>query len=542
MRKIASILFYFLITQTLYCNAINFSKDSIVDILLKENRFIEANLYLTNLINSSENSSEADYAKLYNCMSIVKIKLSQPDSSLLYINKALNKIKKISNKKLIIDIWVNAGNSYKFVEKKDSAVICILNAIQLSKEINHPIALCKSYNSLGIIYNSLDRPNDALEIFLLSKDIAFNLDEPNTKAQTLYNLGLTYFRLDQTEFALNILEEAKIKATQIKDFNLLFYVYNCIADIHQKNNNREKWKSNFKKANSLAKSFGNKEATLIGLCSLAEDAVKHEEYEIAFEYVQRAFKGLKDDSFPAVKQRLNKLLYNAYKASGNYEKALEYFEDYSHRKDSLNPADSYDVLSKTLLTCKNSQNHLSASSTKRITITSLLIIFVLLIIIFFIVKRNIHLKRQYSLTIKENHCIDEKLIQTTTKTEDDKEEQKYKTIYDSLIQLLDIEKIYLNPDLQQEDIIKKLYTNKKYLYYSIKKYSKSNFKGLINSYRIDEAKTLIISMLNQSEEFILSDIYSICGFSTNESFYRIFKAITNQTPGEFAKKQVNNSK
>lgn len=71
------------------------------------------------------------------------------------------------------------------------------------------------------------------------------------------------------------------------------------------------------------------------------------------------------------------------------------------------------------------------------------------------------------------------------------------------------------------------------------KWYNTNFKGFINHFRIRHAKMLIESRLASSEKYDLADIFSQCGFSTNESFYRIFKSITGTTPGKYEKHHKN---
>jgi AraC-like DNA-binding protein len=60
---------------------------------------------------------------------------------------------------------------------------------------------------------------------------------------------------------------------------------------------------------------------------------------------------------------------------------------------------------------------------------------------------------------------------------------------------------------------------------------------LINSYRVNEAKALLI---NEPQDTIL-DIAYAAGFNSKASFNRIFKKVTGMTPSEYRLKMRGSS-
>ena len=111
--------------------------------------------------------------------------------------------------------------------------------------------------------------------------------------------------------------------------------------------------------------------------------------------------------------------------------------------------------------------------------------------------------------------------------------QKFIDLYLQMLRVIESKKLYLDSKLTQEDVIRYLGTNRNYLYTALKTNSNLNFKGLLNQYRVRYAVSLIKDKVSDGRRFSLSDIYVDCGFSTNESFYRIFKKITGTTPGKY---------
>jgi AraC-like DNA-binding protein len=101
-----------------------------------------------------------------------------------------------------------------------------------------------------------------------------------------------------------------------------------------------------------------------------------------------------------------------------------------------------------------------------------------------------------------------------------------------LLQLMEEEKIYLNPELRLDNVARTLHTNRTYLSIVIKEDFDDSFIGFVNRYRIEEAKSLIVDMANKSS---LYEIAEQVGFKSLSSFNTFFKRHTNQTPALFRK-------
>ena len=99
--------------------------------------------------------------------------------------------------------------------------------------------------------------------------------------------------------------------------------------------------------------------------------------------------------------------------------------------------------------------------------------------------------------------------------------------------LIEKEKLYLNPDFSREDLAQILGTNRSYLSQVINDSEGGGFRMLINKYRVNEAKSIIWSIAQKTSDIPVTKIWESTGFNSNQSFYRIFKSITNLTPKEY---------
>ena len=100
-----------------------------------------------------------------------------------------------------------------------------------------------------------------------------------------------------------------------------------------------------------------------------------------------------------------------------------------------------------------------------------------------------------------------------------------------LEQLLQEHYIYRDPDLSREIVAKKLGISVGYLSQIVNKVTNKNFAAYINSYRIEEAKRMILD--SQFDKYSLLSIGLESGFKSKSAFYNSFKKETGSTPNVF---------
>ncbi|MBO6523597.1 MAG: AraC family transcriptional regulator [Balneolaceae bacterium] len=105
-----------------------------------------------------------------------------------------------------------------------------------------------------------------------------------------------------------------------------------------------------------------------------------------------------------------------------------------------------------------------------------------------------------------------------------------KSISSDLLKKMNIEKLYLNRDLNLEKLAESVNTSKHNLSQVLNKEIGKKFSDFINEFRIEEAKNLI---LDKSEELSISGIAREAGFNNKTSFNTAFKKFTGVTPTRF---------
>lgn len=100
-----------------------------------------------------------------------------------------------------------------------------------------------------------------------------------------------------------------------------------------------------------------------------------------------------------------------------------------------------------------------------------------------------------------------------------------------ICELLDREKLYLNPEIRVSDIADRLFTNKNYVAQAIKLRMGKNFCQLIHFYRIKEA----IRVYALNPDIQMSELAHRVGFNSMTTFNGAFSRNTGYTPAEWCK-------
>lgn len=96
-----------------------------------------------------------------------------------------------------------------------------------------------------------------------------------------------------------------------------------------------------------------------------------------------------------------------------------------------------------------------------------------------------------------------------------------------LYEMMNTEKVFINPDLSVDDLAKMMHTNSSYFYYFMRDVMHTNFFDMVNGYRIEYAKPMLLGGDR------IEDVALRCGYNSANSFRRVFKKITGMTPSEW---------
>jgi len=97
--------------------------------------------------------------------------------------------------------------------------------------------------------------------------------------------------------------------------------------------------------------------------------------------------------------------------------------------------------------------------------------------------------------------------------------------------LFEVEKIYRQPKLSIDEVVKKLGTNRTYLSQLFNQELRKPFSDFVNAYRVAEARELLKD--DGYAHYTIQSISEMVGFSSLSVFYTSFKQEVGVTPAEY---------
>ena len=149
----------------------------------------------------------------------------------------------------------------------------------------------------------------------------------------------------------------------------------------------------------------------------------------------------------------------------------------------------------------------------------------------------IALSSTVALQIRKHRKSTSPVSQETDNTESVEEPQNdstYHELMNRIVQLMETQHPYLNPELKLSDIADTLGVHRNAISACINSQPGCTFSQFINSYRLQHAQKLLL----ETNDMKVSAVGMKSGFANERSFFRSFKAATGVTPKEWKEQQT----
>ena len=265
------------------------------------------------------------------------------DSALFYTNKAIDLFKEVEDQQGLSTAIYNKSLILEFLAKYNSSIVYLNKArkIDLNRGAKTESDLFYYYRLADILYKQ-DRYDEALVYAHLSLS-AFLKDvdnHPYMKPRIFLNLAWLYKELDVLELAEYYAKETYVLSPKNIELSNRLSSLQILAEISQKKGLNNEAISFSRKALEMAFQYKDQSEILYAKSMLAYNLQKKNlrDPEVAKIWAELdvSMQGLKDHQ-----KDLSILLdlYDYYKATENYPKAITYIEDYNRIKSELNVLD-----------------------------------------------------------------------------------------------------------------------------------------------------------------------------------------------------------
>ncbi|MGE0077820.1 MAG: tetratricopeptide repeat protein [Bacteroidales bacterium] len=561
-------------------------------------------------IDQAKNKTEL--ANGYNKLAILYKQNNTNDSALVYLFKSLTLFKELNNIEKQFKTLNTIGNIYKikaeFFKSIDAyeqqlqiaintdsigwqaqsyANIAMVNyslgnyektmnfdlqALALYEDIQDTAGISRLYNNVGIAYSANNESDKALEYFRKAICINISKNYKNGLVHNYINVACIFDDKEIPDSSIYYYEKALQISKELNDKIREAICYYNIGSTFSKTKRYSQSKQSFSQALELFSKAGDIKGISLVNRGLGQMYMNMKKYPEAIQYAEKSLDIALDISAKDYLIPTYKILSDAHKEMGNFQKAYLYYTNYKEVSDSVfneKKEKKIQELEKNYeMRMVNQQLRISEldnenkdilikkkqSQTKSLLaiITLTLTLSIILIIDNFkirlknrvLFKKGIELNRLESIMTMENlsKLYNEgnkepqlsKSIQVIPDPDSPKEilsSEKDHEIAINLKKLIHQQKVYLDSNLTLEKLATMLDTNRTYLSRFINEHYQSNFTNFINDFRIKESCELLSHPENA--KFSIEGIAKEVGFNSKSAFNNAFKRFTGLTPSYY---------
>jgi tetratricopeptide (TPR) repeat protein len=287
--------------------------------------------------------------------------LSKPDTVIPLCRKAIELCDKNipkanpSEKRTFLQIRSSACNNIGYIYQNQGDVKRALEyyhqGLKIQEEIGDKKGLAQSLNNIGFVYQSQNDIPKTLDYYNRALTIREEIGDKKGIGESLNNLGLVYRKFGDPDCRSQIpetcmrsgvqkaleyyLRSLKVKE-EVKDVNGIGISYNNIGGVYSFLGDYDKALDYFNKSLELRNKINDKQGQSIALNNIGSTYLKKKEYKKAEEFCLRSLAIAEELGFPESVRRPAEALKNIYKATGQFEKTLKYYEVYISMRDSIN--------------------------------------------------------------------------------------------------------------------------------------------------------------------------------------------------------------
>lgn len=434
--------------------------------------------------------------------------------------------------------------------------------LELAEKQNDDSTRVQALSRIARVHSIGGNSEEALEVYKKSLvyyqqkplDSTFTKLNKNSNLVVLYtDLALVHLKLEQIDSAK--LYSSKINEFQQKDLDSCYglYRYMLEGEIAYTENRFEEAKSNYEKGYAICPT-GYDLIQLNKAYAFGKIEVGAKNYKLAIDILQ---KGLDDYKVTAAEEGFMRDYYEklaeAYKYTGDYEKASFYFEKYLVSKSEytkLKESAKESFLKKERASFKKDfeavvlEKEESRSKLNYVLLGASILVLILLFLLlkFYRNKKANEIKFQELLAKIETAPIPDEIIDTKddvleeTNSSDVSEEVKTQILEG--LKKLEKQEYFLKQDCNSYNVAKKINTNTSYLSKVINSHYGKNFNTYINDLRINYT---ILRLKNDVifRSYSIQAIAEEVGYKSADSFTKYFKKDTGLNPSFYIKEIKN---
>ena len=492
---------------------------------------IQLHLQATNYYREQQNNLKI--AGIYLNIGSIFIRLEEPDKALEYFLLARDVAEGVEEPMLQITILSNIGVVYKQKEQYEEALAMYEEGLQLSEEAGIPLRMAQNLLNIGNIKVDLAQPELAVEDYERVLEISRENQIPYGLALGYINITNAYKDLREFEMALQMADSAVFYADMIGLRSEKNSLIGMMSDIYEEQGEyrraleyRKEYVEAFKELNDEEKRRNIAEIEEKYESELKDQQLALQEQDLEVAGLRNrqlmlviGFLGLMLGASVFYYQSRNRYLQDLYERNIELMRSEEVGEAAQARADALDVAKG----SSQGGVQGSSQGVVQGSSQGVVQDSSQGVV----------PANDVAEGQDVGQETGQDMLQDGNLTSELNAAEGEADPAEAKSeevlLYERIVAKFRRERIHLNPMLSLRDISAAVNSNDKYVSTTIAENCGMNVSSMINYYRVDEAKKIIVAQ----PECTIQEVMNASGFNSRTTFYNSFRKVTGMSPSQF---------
>ena len=357
----------------------------------------------------------------YNALIEIIENSTKSGEKLHYAKQALE-IAKIIDDPLMISrayIWISRAQNLK--GELSPALDNLLKALEYCEKSNHTLGIASIYTNLGDLYSIQRNSQKAIPSYRKAIMLFEQEGETASLAATMMNMGDEYLRSEILDSALHYFGEAKIMFDELNSSTGLAYTLGNMGIAYGRQRKYDKAEESLNQAIEILTHLEDRYALAVFFNAMGGVFQQKEDYEKALDYTVRSFDIALADGLKEQIRDASLKLSEIYKATGNFEKAYTFQENYMVYRDSISDGETIqrlaDLKTEYEVSKKQTQVDLlnAQKQRQRLVAVGLGLTLILVVSLAYVLLRNFRQKVRTNQLLEEQKAELEALNQTKDK-------------------------------------------------------------------------------------------------------------------------------
>lgn len=282
-----------------------------------------------------KNGIEEGIGSMFNNIGALYYQSSDYREALDYFNKSLAIRQKLNNLKSIATTTNNIGGAYKELGNYVLALEYFLKGLAIAEQLHDTAMTITCLTNIALVYQYIDNTDKTIEYGTKALKLSRSSRDQPGEVSSLIVLAAAYETKEAFNKAAATYRQALAIASSLNDLSSIADCYISLGNISTKTKHYAEAVTDYRKGMMYAEEIGDQLYVAQAYQGLGNISLLQQDYPAGIRYLEKALALAKQSEMQALMTMILQPLSNAYRQTGQYQKAHDHLLLYVSYKDSV---------------------------------------------------------------------------------------------------------------------------------------------------------------------------------------------------------------